>query len=136
MSSDTFGALTGLAGFFLAAFGVLLALFAGLRMLWVIRRPGKGRIARGIAVGGLVLALCGALLFTVEEVGDSIRGTSDKLVHYLAALSALVAVLAGVRAARRRPAPKPVEPEATDDAAPAPQATPPAEPPEAESRGA
>ena len=134
--SETFGAITGLIGFTLVAVGVLLALFAGIRMLWVIRRPGKGRIARGIAVGGLVLALCGALLFTIEDRQLSFRAASDRIWQWLAGLSVLIAVLVGARAGRRRPARKGVEPDATKEEVPGPEASQDAAPTNAESREA
>lgn len=110
MLQEVTGLLTGLVGVGLAGAGLLLALLAALRMLWVVRRPHKGRIARGIAVAGLVLLLCGALLFTVEEVASPLRAASDSSAHYLAGLALLLALYAGYRSARRRPAPRAVEP--------------------------
>lgn len=111
MLSDVTGLLTGLVGFALASAGLLLALLAAIRVLWVLRRPGKGRIARGIAVGGLVLVLCGALLLTVEEVSEA-RTATDRIAHVLAGASVLVALWAGVWSARRRPATTPLAPAA------------------------
>ncbi len=95
------GLLTGAMGLGLAALGVLLAFFAGLRLLVLIRRPGKGRIARGIAVSGLVLLLCGAVLLAGEEL-DVLRHLTDRASWLLSGLSLLLAVFAGIRAGRRR----------------------------------
>ncbi len=101
---DVMGLMTGLVGFSLAAAGLALALLASIRMLWVVRKPNKGRIARGIAVAGLVLFLCGALLFTVQEVDTpALKAASDRSAYYLAAAAVLLAVFVGYRSARRRP---------------------------------
>lgn len=99
---DMTGLMTGLVGFMLGGVGLVLAVLAALRMLWVIRKPGKGHLARGLAVFGLVLLLSGALLVTVEEVDSPIRAASDRSAHYVAGLAVLVALFAGYRSARRR----------------------------------
>jgi hypothetical protein len=96
MINDLAGFVTGVAGLGLFALGLLVAL---------LRKPAKGWIARGIAAGGLVLALCGALLFTVEEVAP-FRRTTDDFVSVLSGAAFLLAIWAGVRCARRRPGPK------------------------------
>ncbi len=98
------GLLTGLTGLGLAAAGVVLALLAGLRLLFLIRRPGKGRVARGVAVAGLVLILCGAVLLAAEEL-DVFRRVTDRAPWVLTGVSVLLALLAGVRAGRRRRTP-------------------------------
>lgn len=117
------GFVTGLVGLTLGAAGLLLALLAGLRMLWVVRRPNKGHVARGIAVAGLVLLLCGALLVTVEDqAGDPLRAVSDRSALWLAGGAVLVALLVGVRSARRRgasPAETMTPAAQTDEARPA-----------------
>jgi hypothetical protein len=102
--NEVSGLLTGLTGLGLAGVGVVLALFAGLRLLFLIRKPGKGRIARGIAAAGLVLVLCGAVLLAAEEL-DVFRRATDRAPWVLTGVSALLALLAGVRAGRRRKAP-------------------------------
>ncbi len=115
------GFVTGLVGVSLGLAGLLLALLAGLRMLWVVRRRDKGHVARGIAVAGLVLALCGALLVTVEDqAGDPLRAVSDRSASWLAGAAVLLALHVGYRSARRRPrGARSVEP--AGPAAPAPR---------------
>jgi hypothetical protein len=106
------GFVTGLVGLSLGAAGLLLALLAGLRMLWVVRSASKGHVARGIAVAGLVLLLCGALLVTVEDrADDPLRAVSDRSAHWLAGGALVLALIVGWRSARRRrPAPRTAEP--------------------------
>ncbi|HYD41236.1 MAG TPA: hypothetical protein VEB43_10450 [Anaeromyxobacter sp.] len=97
------GFVTGLVGVSLGAAGLLFALLAGLRMLWVVRRPDKGHVARGIAVAGLVLLLCGALLVTVEDrASDPLRAVSDRSALWVAGGAVLLALYVGYRSARRR----------------------------------
>lgn len=108
MMTEISGLLTGLAGLGLAASGLVLALLAGLRLLVVIRKPGKGRIARGIAVAGLVLVLSGAALLAMEEL-DVFRHATDRVATWLSGVAVLLAMAAGIRAGRRR-APRVVEP--------------------------
>jgi hypothetical protein len=98
---DMTGLLTGVMGLGLAALGVLLTFLAGVRLLFLIRRPGKGRIARGIAMAGLVLILCGAALLAGEEL-DVLRHVTDRAAWMLSALSLLLALFAGIRGGRRR----------------------------------
>lgn len=101
MMNEISGLQTGLAGLALAAVGLLLAFFAGLRLLFLIRKPGKGRIARGVAVAGLVLVLSGAVLLAVEEL-DLFRRAADRFAPWLSAIAVVLAVVAGLRAGRRR----------------------------------
>jgi len=109
------GFVTGLVGLSLAAAGLLLAVLAGLRMLWVVRKANKGHVARGIAVAGLVLLLCGALLVTVEDKADDpLRAVSDRSAWWLAGGAVVLALSVGWRSARRRRRP------ATRSAAPTP----------------
>lgn len=107
---DFVGFLAGVAGFGLVLLGLLLALLSSLRMLSVLRRPDKGHVARGIAVAGLVLALCGVALFFAAELSP-FRRTVDRGAPWLSALSLVLAALAGVRAGRKRAAPAQAEPE-------------------------
>ncbi len=115
--NEVSGLLTGLTGLGLAAAGVVLALLAGLRLLFLIRKPGKGRIARGVAVAGLVLILCGAVLLAGEEL-DVFRRATDRFAWALTGASVLVALLAGVRAGRRRRGAEPEKPEPGEKAEP------------------
>lgn len=102
MIHDVTGLVTGFTGLALAAAGLLLALLAGLRLLVVGRRPGRGRWARGVAAGGLVLLLCGAALLAGEEL-DVLRHFTDRGAWALAAASVAVSAAAGIRAGRGRP---------------------------------
>jgi hypothetical protein len=102
---DFVGFLSGLTGLGLALLGLLVALPAGLRLLWVLRRPGKGRIARGAAAGGLALALCGVALFLAAELSPFRRGV-DQATGKLGLLAFLLSVAAGVWAGRRRAPPQ------------------------------
>lgn len=109
---DGLGPVTGFTGLALAAAGVLLALLAGLRLLFLIRRPGKGRIATGIAVAGLVLLMCGAALLAVEELSvlHALLRVTDRAPWALATVSLVLAVAVGVRAGLRRgPRAEPVD---------------------------
>lgn len=103
------GLLTGLSGLVLAALGLLLAFFAGLRLLFLIRKPGKGRIARGIAAAGLVLILCGAVLLACEEL-YVFRQFTDQVAWLLNAVALSLAAFLGVRAGRRRGRAEPAPP--------------------------
>ncbi len=130
MMNEISGLQTGLAGLALAGLGLVLAFFAGLRLLFLIRKPGKGRIARGIAVAGLVLILSGAVLLAIEEL-DVFRRATDRVASWLSGVAVVVALVAGLRAGRRR---KPRVVEGEIEAAPAPataeepRASPPNEP--------
>lgn len=110
---DFAGLAGGLGGAALFVGGVLVALLAGLRLATVARRPGKGRIARGIAAGGAVIAAAGAALFWLAELAP-FRRSVDHLTAPLAGLALVLGVLAGWRVARRRPA----SPAVRDDAGP------------------
>jgi hypothetical protein len=104
MSAYDFAGLTsGAVGASLVLLGILLSLFTSLRLLFVIRRPGKGRIARAFAASGLALVLCGLVIFLAAEY-SSFRRTVDRTALPLTAISLLLAVVAGTRAGRRRPA--------------------------------
>jgi hypothetical protein len=98
---DFVGFLSGLTGLGLTVLGLLLTLLFGLRVLSVIHRPGKGRIARGIALGGLVLTLCGVALFFTAELSPFRRGV-DRAAGRLGLLALSLAVTTGVWAGRRR----------------------------------
>lgn len=125
MSAYDFGGLlAGVAGLALLLVGILLALSASLRLLFVIRRPGKGRIARALAAAGLVLVLCGVAIFAAAELSP-FRRTVDRGAVPLSAVSLLLAVLAAMRAGRRR------RPARTAEAAPAPADGKPAHPTQA-----
>ena len=119
---DFGGLLSGLTGLGMALLGLLLAALSGLRVLWVIRRPEKGRVARGVAAAGLGLVAAGAGLFFLAELSPFRRGV-DRAVLPLGLLSLALSVLAGVWAGRRRRAPPPDRPAA--EVPPRPQDPPP-----------
>ncbi len=102
---DFTGFLAAMSGLGLAVFGLLVAVAAGLRLLFVLRRPGKGRVARGVAVGGLVLFLCGFATYVLGDLSPSpYRRAVDGLAVPLLVVSLVLAILAGWRAGRRRQA--------------------------------
>jgi hypothetical protein len=117
---DVAGLVGGVAGAALFLLGVLIALLAALRILVVMRRPGKGRIARAIAAGGLVVACGGAALFWTAELAP-FRRAVDRSALPAAGVVAALAIAAGWRVARRRPAAPP------GGADPAPPSAPPPE---------
>ncbi len=103
--SQLAGATSGLLAAGLAVVGVLILLLVSARLPFVIRRPGKGRFAKGFAAGALVLLVCGALLFLAADLTDgypSFRHLLDAVAPWVAALMLLAAAWAGVRAGRQR----------------------------------
>jgi len=98
---DFVGFLSGVTGLGMAVLGLLLATLAGLRLLLLVRRPGKGRGARGVAAAGLALGACGVGLFLLAELSPFRRGV-DRAVLPLTLLALALAALAGVGAGRRR----------------------------------
>ncbi|WP_242343082.1 hypothetical protein [Anaeromyxobacter terrae] len=95
------GLVGGMAGVWLFLFGVVLAAGAGLRIAWVRRRPGKGRVARGLLSAGVSFVLSGIALFWAAE-RSALRRELDRGAPWLAVFIVGVAVLAAVRSARRR----------------------------------
>ena len=98
---DIAGLVGGVAGGACFLIGLLLALLGSLRMASVAWRPQRGRIARGLAAGGLVLALCGAALFWTAELAP-FRRAVDLAALPAAAVFLVLSTLAGVRVGRRR----------------------------------
>jgi hypothetical protein len=117
---DFVGLLAGVTGLGLALLGLIVALLAAPRALLTLRRPAQGRLARAAAVFGLVLLACGLGLFFLAELSPFRRGV-DRGVLPLTALAVLLAVLAALRAGRRRlpqarqAAPRPDPPAEPDD---------------------
>ena len=106
------GLVGGAAGAWLFFLGTLLAVAAGLRVAWLVRRPGKGRIARGVLAAGGVVAACGIALFWAAE-RSALKRELDLVAPWIAVAAVVVAAYAAVRIARR-PAPGvavPVEPD-------------------------
>ncbi|BDG03293.1 hypothetical protein [Anaeromyxobacter oryzae] len=105
---DFAGLAGGLGGAALFLAGVLVAIFAALRLAVAGRRPGKGRVARGLAAGGGVLAAEGAALFWVAELAP-FRRAVDHVTGPLAGVALVLGAVVTWRVARRRPAPAPAE---------------------------
>jgi hypothetical protein len=97
------GLVGGVAGAWLFFLGTLLAVAAGLRVAWLARRPGKGRIARGLLAAGGVVAASGIALFWAAE-RTALKRELDLLAPWLAALAVGLAAFAALWVARR-PAP-------------------------------
>lgn len=95
------GLVGGVAGAWLFFLGTLLAVLAGLRVAWAARRPGKGRIARGLLAAGGVVAAFGIALFWAAE-RSALRREVDVLAPWLAGLALAAGALAAVWTARRR----------------------------------
>jgi uncharacterized membrane protein len=108
---DFVGLLAGVTGLGLALLGLVVAFLAAPRALLTLRRPEHGRLARAMAVFGLVLLACGLGLFFLAELSPFRRGV-DRGVLPLTVLAVLLAVLAALRAGRRRRAPQAAQPQA------------------------
>ncbi len=102
--SQLAGATSGLLAAGLAVLGLLILFLVAARLPFVIRRPGKGRVAKAFAAGALVLLLCGIGLFLASELTDaypSFRHLLDSAAPWLAAVVLLAAVLVAIRFGRR-----------------------------------
>jgi drug/metabolite transporter (DMT)-like permease len=124
------GATSGLSAAGLVALGLVILVPLSFRLLFVIRRPGRARIAKGFAAGALVLLICGIGLFLAADLTDdypSFRHLLDSATPVLAGLALALAAAAGVRtgvragrrlgAAEASPAPGPAR-DAPDGPAP------------------
>jgi hypothetical protein len=92
-------------GLGLTLLGILLAVPTGLRLLFVLRRPDKARLARAVAAAGLVLLVFGAALFLGAQY-PPLRRPVNLAVYPISVAAVLCAIAAGLRAGRRRTAPK------------------------------
>jgi hypothetical protein len=115
---DLTGLVAGMAGASLFIAGALVALLSVVRIALVLRRPGKGRIARGMAAAGGTMAGAGAALFVAAEVSDGWRRAIDRAAPWLVVVALVLAALSAWRVARS-PAPPPPDAD-TDGAPPAP----------------
>jgi len=99
---DFAGLVSAVTGLAMALLGLALALLGGLGVLLVPR--GRRRLRRGIARGGAVLVLCGLVLFLAADLAPApaLRRTFDRGIIAFSGAALLLAVAAGVRAARRR----------------------------------
>ncbi len=104
--SQLAGAISGLFAAGLVLLGLIILLPVSVRLLFVIRRPGKARVAKALAVFGLVLFLCGTLLFLAADLTTeypTFRHLLDAATPVLAGLTVVLAMGAGIRAGWRRP---------------------------------
>ncbi len=105
--SQLAGATSGLVAAGLAVLGLVVLLFVSARLPFVLRRPGKGRVAKAFAAAALVLLVCGVGLFLAADLTDahpSFRHALDSAAPWLGAVVVLLAVWLGVRTGRRRKA--------------------------------
>jgi hypothetical protein len=100
------GLVGGAAGAWLFFLGTLLAVGAGLRLAWLARRPGKGRIARGLVAAGATLSSAGIALFWAAE-RSALKREIDLLAPWIAALAVALGAFAAVWLARRTEASAP-----------------------------
>ncbi len=107
------GLVGGAAGAWLFFLGTLLAVSAGLRVAWLARRPGKGRIARAVLTAGGIVAAFGVALFWAVE-GSALKRELDLVAPWIAVLAVVLAAYAAVRIARR-PAPGEAEAASSGD---------------------
>ncbi|GAO02993.1 hypothetical protein [Anaeromyxobacter sp. PSR-1] len=115
---DFAGLVGGLTGAWMAIGAGLVGVAAALRLAAVRGRPGKGRVSRGALAFALVMGVAGLVLFVAAERAP-FRRALDHAAPAVVAVAALVGLVAGWRAARKRPAPP--------DAAPAAPPGPPAQ---------
>lgn len=105
--SEVTGLVSGLTGAALSCAALLVALAAAVRVLIVLRRPGKGRWSRAIAAGAGVLGAVGLALFVASELApDPVRHLLDDGARGIAAGALAIAGWVTLRKAlRRAPAP-------------------------------
>ena len=103
--NDLPGLVGGLAGTALFMLGAAIAAGAGLRMALVLRRPEKGRLARGVAAGGGVVGVCGLGLFYGAQATRYARAF-DAATPFAIGTALTLGALVAWRVARSRPAPR------------------------------
>lgn len=94
------GLVGGVAGAWLFFLGTVLAVAAGLRLAWLARRPGKGRVARGLVAAGGTVASAGIALFWAAE-RSALKRELDLLAPWIAVLAVALGAFAAVWIARR-----------------------------------
>ena len=95
------GLVGGLAGTWMFLLGFLVALGASIRVVAVLRKPGKGRIARAVVAGAGVFALAGIALYAGAQASPW-RERFDDAAPGFAVGGAIAAALVTRAVARRR----------------------------------
>jgi hypothetical protein len=94
------GIVGGVTGSWLFFVGTVLAVGAGLRLVFVLRTPGKGAVARGLLAAGALLGGVGILVFWISHARPS--QALDHAAPWIALAAAGISALAGTWVARRR----------------------------------
>jgi hypothetical protein len=94
------GLVAGVTGSWLFFLGTILAVGAGLRLVFVLRSPGKGAYARGVLTAGALLGGAGIAMFWTSRARPS--AALDHAAPWIALAAAGLAALAGAWVARRR----------------------------------
>lgn len=94
------GLVAGVTGSWLFFIGTLLAVAAGIRLVFVLRTTGTGAIARGVLAAGAFVGAAGIALFWISHARPS--HALDHAAPWIALAAAGLAALAGVWVARRR----------------------------------
>jgi hypothetical protein len=103
---DLTGLVSGLVAVSLFSFALLVAVGAAVRLLLVLRRPGQGRIARGLLGGAGLAGLVALGLFAGSEAAPTRwRHRLDRAAPAVALAALAAAAVATWRLARRAPAP-------------------------------
>jgi hypothetical protein len=102
---DFAGLVGGLVATWLFLGAVAISVGAALRLVLVLRTPGKGRWARGLVAGGAVAGLGAVGLFAASQslaVPVRLRHALDRAAPFIALAAVAGGALAAVRLARRR----------------------------------
>ncbi len=97
---DLPGLVGGITGTWLFLVGMAIALPAAIRIALTLRRPGKGRIARGFVSGGGIVALTGIVLFWGAQSTQAAR-TFDRAAPFVGISAVVLAALVAWRVGRR-----------------------------------
>jgi hypothetical protein len=99
---DLPGLVAGIAGTWLFLVGMAIAVPSAIRIALSLRQPGKGRLARGLVVGGGIVALAGIVLFWGAQSPEQAR-TFDRAAPFVGVSAVVVAALVAWRVTRRGP---------------------------------
>ena len=101
---DFAGLVGGLVATWLFLGAVAISVVSALRLVLVLRTPGKGRWARGLVAGGAVAGLGAVGLFAASQslaVPVRLRHALDRAAPIIALAAVASGALATVRVARR-----------------------------------